>query len=268
MNKIKSLTLVNAFSFFIHAGLFYCIHFQLINQISVREITNPYDSLFAPPPVMSFKIWGFIYTALTIFCLYHIRKAFSRPEKYTTNQDTVRVNIFFIITNLAAAGWLIMLLIGQVFFSLVLLAVQLIALFMIHHRLHIYKRYRRVRSNVCIQIPLSIYAGWLTIIAVAGISDYAGLSTERWTLILIGASVFISLLFVFIRHNIFFVLPVIAALYGLILKNESKVHGIYDIRLTAWIAIGVLAIACVIKLVIDFLLKEPASAVFHRTAYD
>lgn len=268
MNKIKSLSLVNAFSFFIHAGLFYSIHFQLINQISVREITEPYNSLFASPPVMAFKIWGVIYTALTIFCLYHIRMAFSRPEKHTPNQDTARVDIFFIIANLAATGWLIMLMRGRLLFSLILLAVQLIALFMIHHRLYIYKRYRRVRSNVCTQIPLSIYAGWLTIIAVAGISDYAGLSTDRWTVIFIGASAFISLLFVFIRHNIFFVLPVIAALYGVILKTESHANGIYDITLTAWISIGVLAIASFIKLVIDFLLKEPASAVFHRTAYD
>lgn len=268
MNKIRSIALINAFTFLVQAGLFYSIHFQLINQNPVREITDAYSSLLIPLPGMAFKIWGVIYTALAIFCLYHIKMAYSRPEKHTANQDTAHVGIFFIINNLAAAGWLIAVFKGQMLFSLIMLAIQLAALIMIHYRLNIYKRYRRARTNICTQIPLSIYFGWLSMLTIAGINAYLELSSVQWYLIFIGAIIFISLLLVFLRHNIFYGLMIIAGLYGIILKTESLIINNYDITLTAWIGIGILAIGSFIKLVIDFLLKEPHSAIFHRAAYD
>src|SRR5688572_31347582 len=248
MTKIKSIALLNAFSFLAQAGIFYSIHFQLIKQTAVREITDAYNSLLIPLPGLTFKIWGVIYTALAIFCLYHIKMAYSRAAKHTANQDTAHVGIFFIINNLAAAGWLIAVFKGQMLFSLIMLAIQLATVMVIHYRLNIYKRYRRVRTNICTQIPLSIYLGWISMIAIAGISDYLELSSVLWCIILLSAIVLISLFFVFIRHNIFYGLVIITGLYGIILKTELLRTNNYDIILTTWIGIGVLAIGAFIKL--------------------
>lgn len=266
MKKVKFFALTNALSLFAQAGLFYVVHFQLVSQFQPAEIANVYNSFLMPLPEMIFKIWGVLYTALLIFCLYHLIMAFSRPENYTANQDTARVNIFFIFNNLAAMGWMMAIIKDELFFSLILLGVQLIMLIMIHHRLNIYRRYRRTKSNICTQIPISIYFGWLTIMAFAGISVYLELSSVLWSIILIGILVFISLLLVFIRHNIFYSLMIITGLFGIIFKTESLVTYNYNIILAAWIGIGILAVGSFIKLVIDFLLKEPYSAIFHKAA--
>ena len=267
MIKIKSLILFNALSFILQAGLFYSLHFQLIDPNTLSKITDPYNSLLAPPTGMTFKIWGVIYTALAIFCLYHFKMGYTRYEKHPANQDIARMHIFFIVNNLAAAGWLITTSNGNLPASLYLIAVQFITLIKIHQRLNIYKRHRRVRSNICTQFPLSIYPGWLSMVALAGISAYLGLSTALWIVILIGVIVFIALLVMFFRHNIFYGLMIIIGLYGIILKTELLKVDAYDISLTAWIGIGILIMASLIKLIIDFRLKGPSES-FHRKAFD
>lgn len=266
MKKLRFFAFANALSLFAQVGIFYIAHFQLVSQFQPFEITNVYSSFLLPLPGMMFKIWGVLYTGLLIFCLYHLIMVFSRPQNYTANQDTGRVNLFFICNNLAAIGWMIAIIKNELLFSLILLGLQLVLLIMIHHRLNIYRRYRRTKSNICTQIPLSIYFGWLTIMAFAGISVYLELSGTLWSIILIGALVFISLLLIFLRHNIFYSLMIITGLFGIIFKTESLVTYNYNIILAAWIGIGILGVGSFIKLVIDFLLKEPYSAIFHKAA--
>ena len=268
MRQTKSLTLFNGFSFIIQAGLFYTIHFQLIKHNVVREISDPYHSLLLPANDISLMVWGVIYTALAIFCLYHIKMAFTHHEKYPANQDAKRVDMFFIINNLTAIGWIITTINGQLIASLILLAFQLVLLATIHHQLNIYKRYRRIKSTICTQGPLSIYAAWLSLLFLSGISEYFNLNSDSWQLILMGTLIIVSLLIIFIRHNILFALMIIPGLYGIV--SNVDVVGVEDpkrIALAAWGGIWTLCLAAFIKMVIDFRLKEPP-VVYHRTVHD
>jgi hypothetical protein len=245
-------------------GLFYSIHLQVIKHNVVREISDPYHSLLLPSGGVSLLVWGVIYTALAIFCLYHIKMAFTHHEKYPANQDTRRVDMFFVINNLAATGWILTTVNGQLVASLILLAFQLLLLAVLHNQLNIYKRYRRLKSTVCTQGPLSIYAAWLSLLFIAGVSEYFNLHTESWQLILMGTLIIVSLLIIFIRHNILFALMIIPGLYGIVSNVDAM--GVEDpktIALAAWGGIWALAIAAFIKLVIDFRLKEPP-VVYHR----
>lgn len=266
MRQVKSLTLFNAFSFTAQAGLFYIVHSQLFNQNLTRQITNPYHSLLMPASSISLIVWGVIYTALTIFCLYHIKMAFTHHEKYPANQDARRVDMFFIINNLVAACWILVAINGKLMASLVLLAFQLFLLAIIHRQLNIHTRHRRVKSTVCTQGPLSIYAAWLSLLFMGGISEYFQLDTARWNQVLMGILIFISLLIVFIRHNILFGLMIIAGLYGII--SNVDIIGINDpksITLAAWAGIWILSLATLLKFVMDFQLRE-SSVIYHRAA--
>jgi hypothetical protein len=259
--------MANAISLLIHAGAFYAIQFQFVNRNTATNISDPYQSWLSASPAIALKMWGVIYTLLAIFCLYHIRMAWSRSTNHNANNDTSRANILFILNNLAGAGWLVTLAGGQESVPLVLLAIQLGSLIIIHQRLHVYKRDRRFKSNIYTQIPLSIYLGWLSVLAVATIDSWLQLTTDRWKIVLVSAIIFISLLVMFIRHNIFFGLAVIVALYGMIVKLESYKTSTYDSILAAWIGIGILALASVIKLTVDFRLRE-SPQVYQRPVYD
>lgn len=267
MRQIKSLTVLNAISFIIPAGLFYAIQFQVLDLGAVRDISIPYHSLLMPPKEISVIIWGVLYTALAIFCLYHILMAFTHREKYPANQDTRRVDMFFIISNLAATGWLLTTTLGQLITSLILLGFQILLISVIHRELNIYRRYRRMRSTLCTQVPMSIYAAWLSFLFMGGISEYFRLDTGRWHPVLVGVLIFVTLLIIFIRHNIVFGLMIIPGLVGIISNTDTTVKDPGSITIVAWAGIWILALASFVKLVMDFRLKEPP-VVFQRTAYD
>lgn len=267
MRQIKSLSVLNAISFLIPTGLFYTIHFQVLNLGTARDISVPYHSLLIPPKEITLIIWGVLYTALAIFCLYHITMAFTHREKYPANQDTRRVDMFFIINNLAATGWALTTALGQLITSLILLGFQILLISVIHRELNIYKRYRRMRSTFCTQAPMSIYAAWLSFLFMGGISEFFRLDTAGWHPVLVGILIFITLLVIFIRHNIVFGLMIIPGLVGIISNTDALVKDSRSIIIVAWAGIWILALASFVKLVMDFRLKDPP-VVFQRTAYD
>src|SRR5688572_29141923 len=104
MKRIRTFNLINFLSFIIQAGLFYSMHFQVTGEDLARNISVPYRSLLNPVFGLASKVWGVIYTALAIFCLYHMKMAFTRSEKHPANVDITRVDIFFLISNISAVG--------------------------------------------------------------------------------------------------------------------------------------------------------------------
>jgi hypothetical protein len=267
MMKFKILALLNLFGFLVHGGLFYCIHFQFIFRDAVSKATAPYHSLFFPGIDITFGGWGVIYTGLAIFCLYHLKMAFTQSEKNHANQDIARVDIFFFLLNIVSIAWLVALAEGSLATSVMILAVQMLLVLKIHHRLEIYKRNRKARSNLFTQVPLSIYAGWVSLLILAGISDLFQVNSGLWHLLLLGFVVLVALLVMFIRHNIFYGLMIMVGLYGNSVKSDALTTNSYNITLAIWTAMGILALGSFIKIIIDYRLKRP-SQIFHRTAYE
>lgn len=266
MRQLKSLTLINVLSFFAQVVVFYTVHAQGFNQGIRREIAAPYQSLVIPGGSFSFIVWGVIYTALAIFCLYHTWMAFSHHEKHPSNQDARRVDIFFIINNLGAIGWMITTVNGWVPASLMLLAFQVILLAVIHRQLHIHKRYRRTKSTLCTQGPLSIYAAWLFVLLVGGIGEFFKADGVIWSQAQVGVITFVTLVIIFIRHNILFGLMTIAALFGIVANVDLVVaRDVSSISLVTWAGIWVLGLAILVKFVMDFRLRE-SPVLYHRPA--
>ena len=234
MNRIKALAIFNTLFFIIHVAFSYMTQFKLVNNNDVGEISDRYESLFTPAGI-TFAIWGVIYTALAILCLYHIIMAFKHDKEHPANQDVSRMGVLFIFNNVATAAWLIAWTNNQIFLSLLLISLQLFSLIAIHIRLHIAERSRESGSIICTQLPLSLYLGWITIATIANASIYlvsvnwngAGISAVKWTVVMIAAAVVITLIMVFVRKNVSFGLVVIWALYGIILKRQHSSPELY-----------------------------------------
>lgn len=239
--------------------------FKLINKSDVGEVSDRYTSLFTPAGI-TFAIWGVIYIALAIFCLYHMIMAFKHDKDHPANIDLSKMGGLFIFNNLVTAGWLIAWTNGQVLISLLLILAQLLSLIAIHLRLKIVERSRESGSLVCTQWPLSIYLAWISIATIANASIYlvsagwsgAGLSEIRWTVIMIAIAVIITLLMIFTRKNVSFGLVVIWALYGIIMKRQSAGPEVYQvIIMIAWAGMIIIAIACLIQFILNMRYKRP-----------
>ncbi len=239
-----------------HIGLSVATRFRLINSKDVGQVSGHYVSLFTPAG-FTFSIWGVIYTALLALCIRHCTIAFSRPPGHPGNRELLQIDIWFILNNIFTAAWLLVWTQERIALAACLIICQLLTLVIMHLRLGIFQPTAGIGSRIFTQFPLSIYLGWISVATIANISVYlvaigwdgAGISELTWTRIMIAAVTVLTLLMVFARKNIFFGLVVIWALWGIISKRETEGTLVYqDIIETGWIAIGIIATACLAQL--------------------
>ena len=275
MKKTQILAILNLLALLIHVTISYFTQFKLINDQDVGQISDAYDSIFTPAGI-TFAIWGVIYTALLFFCLYHIRMAFKQAYTHPANENVRRMSVWFILNNIGAATWLVVWTKGFIPASAALILFQLITLIILNLRLKIHDPHVGTESKIFTQFPLSIYFGWLTIATIANISiyllasDWNGLglhySPIEWTRIMIGVAVFLTVLVIFTRHNVFFGLAILWALYGIILKRVSINPTLYaDVTKTAWIGLGIVAAASIIQFILNITAKKQISS-FQQAA--
>jgi hypothetical protein len=174
---------------------------------------------------------------------------------------------WFILNNLGATAWLLIWTNEMITLSVGLIFFQLVALIIIHRRTGIHDPHSPVDFKIFTQFPLSIYFGWLTFAAIANTSIFllasgwkgAGLNytAVEWTRIIIGATVFLTLVVVFSRRNVFFGLVIGWGLYGIILKRRSINADLYaDLIKTAWIGIGIIGVSCIIQFILNISAKK------------
>ena len=257
MKKIRALSVLNAVAFLVQITMTWLVQSKLVNESTVGEVSEKYPSLFTPA-VITFAIWGIIYITLGMLCIYHMVMAWRRPATHPSNVDIERMGEWFVLANVSAAFWLLSWADEEISLSVILMCVQLLCLFIINRRLGIYDPRRSAGSKFFTQFPLSIYFGWITVTTIANANSYLnstdwdgwGLDPIDWTTILIGVIVFIAILVMTIRRNIFYGLVIMWALYGIIIKR-TQIDPVlyYHILRTAWIGISVLALVAVLRII-------------------
>lgn len=258
-SKIRALSIINLLALLVHIFFSYATQFRLINNHDVGEISHQYTSLFTPAD-FTFAIWGLIYISLLAFCIYHVIMAFRHVPVYYPNQDISRIGGLFLLNNLAAAAWLFAWTHEQIGVSLFLIFLQLFSLIMIHSLIGIHNPKRGIASKIFTQFPLSLYLGWISIATIANTAVFLstinwsgfglGISAVTWTRIMIAAAVFITLLVVLLWNNVVFGLVILWSLYGIISNPQLKTTTVYaEIIQTAWIAIVIVGLICIIQLV-------------------
>lgn len=254
MKNIRLLAITNFWAFLIHLACSYFTQLNLINDVSVAEISHRFPSLFTPADI-TFAIWELIYLLLFMLCIYHLVAAFKYPPSHPANEDTRKLGGMFIFSNLITAIWLYCWTHAWIGLSLVLILLQLILLAGMNVRLNIYDRDASAASKVFTQLPLSIWFGWITVATIANTDIYLlaigwqglHLAQERWTAILIGISVLIGLCMVLGRRNIFYGLVIIWALCGIILRQTRTGPSLYrEITLAAEAGLILMSIACLL----------------------
>ncbi len=269
MKKTHLLSLFNLLALGGHIAVAYLTQLKVITEQNVGEVSELYNSLFTPADI-TFGAWGLIYTSLLIFCIYHFIMASRHSEIHYANVYTQRIGPWFILNNLGAMAWLYLWTNEMMALSVLFILFQLITIIVIHLRTGIHDPHSRVDLKVFTQFPLSIYFGWLTFATVANTSvfllasDWKGFglhySPLEWTRIIIGLTVFLTLVVIFTRRNVFFGLVIIWGLWGIILKRKPINPDVYaDLILTAWIGMAIIGLSCIIQFILNITSKEESS---------
>lgn len=250
MKNIKTLAVGNALFFLLHLVPSQLTQLKFFNNQTIGEVSDKYPALFTPAGI-TFSIWGVIYLALLIFCIYHLVKAYQAPPGHEANKDLLRLGYLFMLNNLATGAWTIAWVHERLALSVLLIFVQLATLLAMHLRLGIYSAGRSAASRWFTQVPLSLYLGWIMIATVANLSaalvgwgwDGYPLNPGLWATIMTLAATCIVVFVVYIRTNPYVGLVGIWALYGIILKHRaSGLEASPQLVTAAWIGLALVAL--------------------------
>jgi hypothetical protein len=214
-----------------------------LNNLSTGEISDRFQVYFVPAGYV-FSIWGLIYLALVGYSIYQALP--SQREKPRLR----RIGWLYVLSCVANIAWLFLW--HYEFFALTLLAMValLLLLIAIYLRAGIGRLRVAAAEKWLVQIPFSIYLGWITVATIANVTsllDYLqwggwGLSPETWAIIMLVAAAVIASAVSITRGDVAYVLVIVWAFAGIAVKHQAT-------PVVAWTA-GALALVVALTLLV------------------
>lgn len=207
---------------------------DVIGVYNMAEISAKYESGITPAN-FTFSIWSVIYLALCVMTTFHFVQAFKQREDYVTNRELKLIGVLFAANQFVISIWVYTWLNDMPGVSLALLLVQFFTLYVIDKRLRMLNPKKGKISLFITQLPLSIYFAWITVATLANFA--AWLVSLGWLVdpsvnlyvsyVLLMVAAMIGVVVVYFKHNIFYGLVMIWAVYGIIMKVMEKGEGHY-----------------------------------------
>mgnify|MGYP006292644133 CR=1 FL=1 len=245
MKSVKKYQVTNILSFIGIITVNFLANYLPLNGYTTGELSDMYPNLFVPAGI-TFSIWGIIYLFLLGFIIYQSRgliNNINRPPNIVA-----QIGWLFLISSLANIGWIFAWHFLKVFLSLCLMIILLISLIAIYLKLNIGNNNFRGAKKFFVNIPFSLYLGWITIATIANITAWLvsinwggwGISDITWTIIVLIIGVILTSFNIFKRGDIIYSLVVIWAYLGIIIKRYQADPRYMSIIFTA--AIGIIVI--------------------------
>ncbi len=188
------------------------------------DISNSYAVYFVPAN-LTFSIWGVIYLGLAAFVMYQALPA-QRNNPYAS-----KIGWLFVLSSVANAGWLAFFQTEQFLASVPVMLVLLGLLIAIYLRLDVGKPGVSRAMQWTMQIPFSIYLGWITVATIANIAQTLfaagyeslfGIDGAAWAAIMLVAGTLIASLVIYRgRGNVAYGLTILWAFVGIVIKQSD-----------------------------------------------
>lgn len=222
-----------------------------LNGITTAQISDSFPILFVPAGYV-FSIWGIIYLGLIAFTVYQVL-----PTQ-RENPRLRKMGIWFFLSGIANSLWLVSFHYQLFGLAMIMMLVLLGILIQIYTLLGIGKERVKPVEKWVVNLPFSIYLGWITVATIANASqllysvnwDGFGISAEIWTLIMLSAALIISTLVSFTRKDVGYALVLVWALVGIAIKQSALPMIANAAWFSAVVVAGVLVIALIQKRVI------------------
>jgi hypothetical protein len=212
-----------------------------LNGITTREISDSFPVLFVPAGYV-FAIWGLIYVALLGFGIYQALPA------QRDNPRVRRIGYWFALANIANAVWIFLW--HYQYFELTLLAMLtlLASLLVIYQRLQIGQQVVQGAERWLVNVPFSIYLGWITVATIANMTivlfdvgwNGFGIGAAVWAAALLVVGTLITGLMILRRGDIAYAGVIIWAFIGIAVKQADTQLVAVTAIATTIIVIGML----------------------------
>ena len=213
-----------------------------LNGLNTGEISDRFQVYFVPAGYV-FSIWGLIYLGLIAFTIYQ-----ALPTQ-RDNPRLVRIGWAVVVGNLANATWIF-------FWHYLLFPLSLLAMAFAVYQVYVLFTYTRLeigKTNVgglerwLVNIPFSVYLGWITVATIANAADVLdfvnwgqfGISDEAWMVIILAVVTVIAWLMSLTRKDVAYLSVLLWALAGIGVKFPQ--NGI--VTTSVWVVFGLVGIA-------------------------
>jgi hypothetical protein len=188
----------------------------LLGGRNTADVSAAYPTLITPAG-FTFSIWGIIYALLAAFIVFQLLPG-HRQDRFSG-----QVGYFFILSSLFNIIWLFLWQYEYITASVPLIFALLATLIIIYLRLNVGGSGAPRGERICVQLPFSVYLGWITIASIADVASGLvsvswtglGVSPSTWAQLVVAVALVITLLVIGTRRDPAFGLVVVWALVGI-----------------------------------------------------
>ncbi len=212
------------------------------NGQETGEISDRFEILFVPAGYV-FSIWGLIYLGLIAFTVYQALPA------QRDNALIRKISPAYWVGNLSNAIWVFLWHYEFFALTLIFMLVLLASLLVIYVQISKEKAGFSQTQKWLVQIPFSVYLGWITVATVANVTQVLfyfdwggwGIAPAMWAVIMLVIATLIGLLMLWREKDIAYVLVLIWAFVGITASQADTAL----VANAAWVTSGILAVAAV-----------------------
>ncbi len=212
-----------------------------LNGQTTAAVSDKFPVYFVPAGYV-FAIWGVIYLGWIAFVVYQALPA------QRENPRLQRIGWLFALSCVANASWIFLWHYEYFPLTAVVMLSLLALLIAIYLRLDIGRQRVSTVEKWCVDIPFSLYLGWISVATIANVTDLLyywkwdalGIAPETWAVIMLLAASAIALAVALTRADVAFLLVIVWSFAGIAVKQGS----VPLVANTAWVmaALAVLMI--------------------------
>lgn len=213
-----------------------------LNGKTTGDVSDQFDVYFVPAGYV-FSIWGLIYIALIAFAIFQALPA------QRENPRLRRIGYWFALSCAANVVWLFFWHYEIFVGTIIVMAVLLVSLIVIYLRLNIGRQRVSQVEKWCVNIPFSIYLGWISVATIANAADVLyyynwnglGITPQVWAVIMLMVGLALAAAMSFMRRDIPYQLVLVWAFIGIAVKQA----GAPLVANAAWIMSGLVVLVLV-----------------------
>jgi len=216
-----------------------------LNGQNTGEISDRFQVYFVPAGYV-FAIWFFIYVGWIAFTIFQFRKDQKDSPRLR------RLGYLFAISGIVNAIWLFTWHYNTFGLSVIVMLTLLGLLIASYLRLDVNHVSVSIAERWSVDIPFSIYLGWITVATVANITDWLylvewngfGIAPQTWAIVMIVVASIVGLLMTLTRKDAAYVFVLVWSFIGIAVKQAD----VANVAITAWIGAGVMLLLAIYSL--------------------
>jgi len=247
MNRDTLRSLVNLIAALVTVAVNGLAEALPLNGITTKAISDHFEVLFVPAAYV-FSIWGLIYLGLIAFAIFQILPG------QRANPRLRRLGYWFALSCGLNCLWIVLWHYEQFPATLVVMLALLGTLIVIYQRLYQGRAPVAGAEKWAVDLPFSIYLGWITVATIANAADVfdslgwhgAPLSPEAWAVIMLAVGLVLAAAMAFRRGDLAYGLVVVWAFAGVGVQQS----GTPLVAGAAWLMAGLVVIVLIVEWVV------------------